>query len=660
MRSPIRIVNIVIIVLAAIVLLPSVLLSQWFPLDLGGIFEIGHLFREKLAWIISPYNGSGRYFPFYWLFNSLQYFFFATNPLPYFAVQAAILLLAIWLNCRLLQKIIGNSKFLILLAICLFINSPIAENSSTLGKAEPLAYLLAIGILYLFLKSVIAKQSLNLKSHLVICVLFSVALLTKETSLALVGFAMVGLILSMVISRLGNLVLPAAPKEYLKLLISLLIGWSLTKIPYLIFWDPTDLPTYLDYKITTTLLASNIEFYTNQQPDVLLFLLLATGLLGWVTLSLVRKNYDNTDAQISAKLIFVISLYAMGLAYYLVLLVWRWPMAYYMLLPSVIFRFVTVYGLFHLAKRFKATNAINVALYSLTFTGLLYSACYVYYVIGSQISYSRLYTQAILKYAQDSGGKSALVMENYPFYAEQVTGTHLILRFAFNQWFKVGGVSDLFNGASDNSEIRQLLGISDARMAANVASLPVKNDYVLVFTGRKIATWFLRGVTPFLHEESEFEKMGTYDFQIIAGNSISMPSIYFNIWTGKIEMMKSDLGFKLYKVMSTGAKFFWLQRYSDGWIGKDATLLINESFTTSPVLKLSSPNFAIPNSLTITKNGKPFKKIDFLNTDEVTLNLDMATSDTTTYQFSVGKIVTPASIGLNQDERKLGLLVRLE
>jgi hypothetical protein len=644
--------------LFCLVFLPSILLSKWFPLDLGGMFEIGALFSEKLPWIVSPYNGSGRYFPVYWLFSSLQYYFFTTHALPYFLLQSIILTGAIVLTCKLASQVTGRSRWITLLAILLFLNTPLAENSATMGKAEPLSYFLLFLAIYVYAGTASPNVALTWRRSACIAFIFGLALLTKETSLALMGLAASGFVLTFVANRYFRLDTSRSANDYAKLFGALIVGWLVTKIPYIVFWDPADLPTYLDYKITSQLIKTNVEFYVTQQPDVLVFALLGFLLLTWRTVKLLGSRGD-VEGDSSANLVLMLSLYAMGLVYYAVLMAWRWPMSYYMLLPSVIFRMTTVYGLyffFNTSRKKLTSTAIGLVLG----VSLVYSGAYLYYIVGSQISYSRLYTQAVRVYAQHSQGRSALVMENYPFYAEQVTGTHLIMRFAFNQWFRIGGVSDLLDGGAGSSDIQRLLGISEARMDANIGSLPKKNDFILVFTGRKLATWFLRGVTPFIYEESALTRLGTFDVEEVAANSIAMPAAYFNIWTGKPEIGLTRLGFRLYKVVSDGHKFFWRHRYADGWVGAKATLLIGATFGSRPILKLSSPNFVMPNRVTITKDGEPYKIIEITTTDEITLKLDESSAKPASYEFTVEKTVAPVDIGLNADTRQLGLLIGLE
>jgi hypothetical protein len=205
-----------------------------------------------------------------------------------------------------------------------------------------------------------------------------------------------------------------------------------------------------------------------------------------------------------------------------------------------------------------------------------------------------------------------------------------------------------------------LLGIGEDRVRENIRNLPKKNDYVLVFTGKKLATWFLRGVTPFIGEESALKREGNFNMDLVAEKQIRTPSVHFNIWTNRPEFATTSLGYKLYKVLDDKPIFFWRGRYADGWIGQEASLLVNENYGPLPILKLSSPAFALPNTVTIKKNGAFFARIDIAGTDELTVKLDPATPETATYQFEVAKTVAPVDIGLNADTRKLGLLIRLD
>ena len=649
-------------IFAVVIFLPSILWSQWFPLDMGGMFEIGALFEEKFSWVISPYNGSGRYFPIYWIVNSIQFFFFKTNVFPYYVVQSLLLTAAIALSCALAIRLIGKVRHIFLLAAILFLNTPLAENSSTLGKAEPLIYILSIALLLIFVKAASTSQGLNQKNLACICGLFVVALLTKETSLIIIGFAAVGLTLTFVGEKLLNLRFGISAKQYVKLLFSLAVGWCLTRIPYIIFWNPADVPTYLQFDITKALVRANLKFYVTQQPDVFIFGALA-GVLLAIHLLVASRSSTTSTAHTNSKLVVVMSLYAMGIAYYLALIVWRWPMAYYMLIPSAIFKIVTIYGIYQLSANTKHARLRVVSLvasYSLIAACCAYSAAYMYYVIGSQISYSRLYTQALTEYVKRSGGSGALVMENHPFFAEQVSGTEKLFEFALDKKIKMSGIADLIDESANNSEIANLLGITQERMKANIKSLPKQGDYLLIFTGRKVATWFLRGVTPFIYEQSLIMKSGAYDLEQVAKNTINFAAVFPNVWTGKIEKENTHLGFTLYKVLNNEAKFFWQGRFSDGWISEKGNLLLSRDFGNNAVLKLSSPSFTIPNGVSITKNGQLYKRIEITNTDEITVQLDAASSEKINYELTVDRTTVPSRIGLNADARALGILVRLE
>ena len=639
---------------------PPMLLSQWFPMDLPFLYSMGAHLREWLPWIASPYNGSGRYFPIYWIYYSLQYLIFGNAVWPYFLVQSVIFLASAILTARILQRMTGELRAAALLFLFIYINSPIAENLTTLGKAEPLAYFFIICIISIFHESNLRIVSALARS-VVISILFALALLTKETSLALLGFAATGLIASFAIDKFGWAQPDSAPtRSYAFLLCALLIGLGIAKAPYLIFTAKTNATTYTDYAITSKLVLDNFAFYATQQPDVLLFGIFAVAFLFRARKQLLF-NGAAFHPHTARNFIFAVSLCAMAWAYYLALLIWRWPMAYYMLLPGIIFKLCALYGIYAGLQRHLISGLVYKATAWIMVSVLVYSGFYVYYIGISQVAYSRIYTDALKKYKHAAGNNSSLVLESYPFFSEQLGGTQYLLREQLNTSPNVSAISDVLNPAVlKPPEMLQLLNVTQAMIDENVKSLPRTGDYLLAFTGHKLATWFLRGVTPYYNDDSFMKKEGMYDMELVAEQEIVTPAIFPHVWTLLPSAGGTSVGYKLYRVLEDKPKYIWKNRYPDGWVGSNSSLLVNSTYGRPVLVKLSVPAFALPSTIKITKDGILIYEITITDANEVVLNLGESPHDSTLIQFDIPKTVTPKSVlKFNTDDRSLGARLSL-
>lgn len=627
---------------------------------------MGKNFPTNLSWIISPYNGSGRYFPFYWIYNSFQFHWFGTTVSPYYFIQSIVFLVAALLTSATLHKITGNRRAAVLLLVAIYVSSPLAENLNTLGKAEPIAYLLITCIVFAFCNThVMRHRSIGVTKLIISTVfispLFALAMWTKETSVALFGFCIFGIILSIVLGKFGKVgAYLDSVKDYFYLLLALFVGLCIARAPYFIFPATLSGVSYTDYAITPKLICENLVFYVQQQPDVIIFGGLALILL----ITAGRRLFftgEAPDQSTARGYIFVASLCAMGWAYYLVLLAWRWPMAYYMLLPAIVFKLCTLYGIYITNMHVLIRKPLRFVVYGLVALSTIYAFFYIYYISSSQIAYSRIYSEALQKYKNMPGEKKALIMESYPFYAEQVGGTGRLLLVDKGTNFRVKGIADVLDPAvTTNIEILKLLNVSRPQLEENINNLPKRDDYLLTITGSKLATWFLRGVTPYYNEDSLLKMQGAYDMVLVAERQIKIPALYLHIWTNHLVAEETSVGYKLYKVVDEGPKFLWRGRYPDGWIGKEASLQVNTTYHQPVVIKLSAPNFALPNKVTIRKDGHLFKELELTGPDEKVLLLNGATQKPTVYQFGVQNAVVPKNIHLNKDTRELGLRITLE
>jgi hypothetical protein len=483
---------------------------------------------------------------------------------------------------------------------------------------------------------------------------------TKETSIALFGFCITGIVLSIILGKLRKVeAYTALVKDYLYLLLALFVGFCISKVPYVIFPETLKTASYIDYVTTPKLISQNLFFYVQQQPDVIIF-----GVLALILLAMVGKklffNSGVPDQTHAHGYIFVLSLCAMAWAYYIVLLAWRWPMSYYMLLPAVLFKLCAIYGIYITNAYVLVKKPLRFVMYGVIALSTLYATVYIYYISTSQITYSIVYREALKKYVEMRGEKSSLIMESYPFYSEQVDGTWELLLVSTGANLPIKGIADVLDPAvTSNIEILKLLNVSRLQLDENIKNLPKQGDFLLVITGSKLATWSLRGVAPYYSVDSLLKTQGVYDMDLVAERQIKVPALYLHIWTNHLVAEETSIGYKLYKAIDNGPKFLWKGRYPDGWIGKEASLQVNTNYRRPVVIKLSVPNFALPNKVTISKDGHLFKELELTDTDERVLTLSDVAERPTTFQFEVQNAIVPKNIKLNKDTRELGLRITL-
>ncbi len=658
------------IILWAIFSLPAILFAGWFPLDLGAIFKMGQNFQEWLPWILSPYNGSGRYFPLYWIYYLSQVPLFGTNVAPYFFLQSLIFLTSAILASVTIYKLTRSTRLTLLMLLTFYFSTPLAENINTLGKGEPLSYLILAVIWFIFfIKNVIKPCTLDLKNVLIdialISPLFALAIWTKETSIVLLGLGLTGACIAVFLGKFCHLPnYTSIVKEYLCFLSTLIIGYGISKIPYVIFPANIEGSNYTDYDITLKLIAENFLFYISQQPDVIMFGVLAIILLGTAGKILFFNKKAKPDQLTTRAYIFALSLCAVAWAYYLSLLVWRWPMAYYMLLPAIIFKICAIYGIYltNLLGLLKK-QYLRFTIYPLIGLSLIYSSFYIYYITSSQIIYSRVYTDAMFKsdhYLNLPGDKHDLIIESYPFYAEQI-GVQLDTGTGW-RYHTAKGIADVLDpDVTSNKELLKLLNITQAQIDSNIDNVPKRGDYLLVFTGNNLATWFSRGVTPYYSKDSILKMQGAYDMELLEEKNITFPAIYINTWTHLLDMENSYIGYKLYRTLDDWPEFLWKGRFPDGWAGNVSSLLINPTYQRPVIVKISAPEYILPQKVTIRKDGEFLKELTLINTDEIILNLsDKALLKPTRFQFDAEKTFIPKELNLYKDHRKLGLLINLD
>ena len=651
-----------IVFLWVVLILPSGLLNRLFPLDQGGVFDRGAGFPGDLHWMLSPYMGAGRYFPVYWLYNALLFRLSATNTSVQYLVQSFLFLASALIAGRIFASVTARGLIAACFGIAIFASSPNVEALYTLFKAEPLVLFFTTSILLLFYFEENHTSSPSLSKCLSIAVLFALSIWSKETSLALLIFPLAGITAAAIFRRFRALSPGAGDLgRYVRLLLALSVGFALTRLPYLLFKSDagTTKATYTTFSITPKLILENIAFYATQQPDVIAFGIGASVFLVIVLKGALRGSLE-MDRKAASDLIFVISLLTMAWSYFAIFLIWRWAMAYYLFIPAIFFRFAAGYG-FYTIIRWRLFGIRARTIWSVAAAGALaYAATYMWYTGAAQVLYSRMYTEALTSYVSLSHEDDSLIIESYPFYAEQVTGSAQVLQTAFHASRRVSGIADLVNPAVITRAMRELLSVSDADLQANETNWPKRDDYVIAFTGSELGSWQVRGVSPFYSDGSDLQRDGGYDMQLLSQDNTYYPAPFMNVWTHRPDLRRVNVGYEIYKVLD-GPRFTWLGKYPDGWMGKRARVTLYPAYVSKAYLHISTSKYNPDNSVTVSEDGVVVDTEPLREGSERTIELRAAASGKpTVFEFSVARTFFPKALRLNDDTRELGALVRLE
>ncbi|MBV9503933.1 MAG: hypothetical protein JO323_02900 [Acidobacteriia bacterium] len=656
-----------------LLILPAAFLNHFFPLDQGGLFEVGAAFpagpvddgaKDALHFMINPYLGKGRYFPVYWFFHDVLLFrLFSTHTAGYYLVQSVLFLVSALIIGRILAKITPGASVMVWFGVAIFLSSPNAETLYTLFKAEPLI-LFFMGVIFaLFYFESSESRNRSIFRYLTIAVLFTLSIWSKETSLALFVVPVTGIVAAAFLRRYGSLTdcCKVEVRRYLQLLFALGLGFGLSRVPYVIFArDAGRLnATYTTFAVSPKLVVDNLYFYVSQQPDVI-----GIGIVASLCIIFLMKRFlshaEFLESRTISGFVFVVTMLALAWSYTAALMIWRWPMAYYLFIPSLLFRFAAAYGLFYVIEwrlvrkwRWMLLGGTGAAL-------LAYSVVYLWYSAGSQVAYSRMYTEALRQYVSMSGPNDSLFFESYPFYAEQVGATAWILKLAFHAFRHIQGMGDLVNPALITSDMRSLLSVSDAYLKANEKNWPKKGDYVMVVTGRDLGSWQVRGVSPFYSDGSDLQRDGEYDMELVRANGLYFPAFFVNVWTHKPSIQPLYNGYQIYRVRS-GPRFTWLGEFPDGWIGRQARLTLYPEFVSKVVVYISTSKYDPVNSVTVSERGRLVRKEILREGIEQAIELKAGTGrEPTVFQFEVASTFSPKRLHMNDDIRELGARIRLE
>jgi hypothetical protein len=645
--------------------LPVIWFAAWFPLDYSRLITLcSELQQHPLRFLSPSAAGSGRYYPVYWLLFAAQSAMFGKTTWLYAFTVGCVILATCGVIAQIIHRATGRLDLALGAVPLLYLGTPVAENISTIGKAEPLICLLmfaAIAVFFLHCQTAPKNDRMAFMRFLFIGVAIVLALWTKETAIALLGFCVAGLAIALA-GWLYSRREPwrACTRDYVVLLQSVIVGIIVAKLPYIVFPVTSNAnQDYTHYAITPRLVLENAYFYLTQQPDVVAFGIVSTILVGIVGWRFTRQSVLEKPA-VDRFLLFS-AMVAMGWAYFAVLLIWRWPLGYYMLPVSYAFRAATL-GIVIQAGELSGWRWPRRLFTGLVGVTALYGVMYAWYIIGSQISYSRLYTamlnQAVI--CVPNGGR--LLLESYPCYSEQAGGTHMWLMEMGRSDIVVGGMADYLDPAVPTPEICKLLNVSDDVLDRNRNRLPVAGDHVVVFTGTKLATWMLRGVTPYMCTTTLLAgTQGDFDLELVAEEQIPQYAAYAHVWTGFPCFDRTTLGYKLYRVQSAKPRFMWFDRYPDGWIGSTASVTVNAPAPTTALLRLSAPPFTLPNEVTIICEDDAPVVVRLTSTDEVVVPVACQCRDgSSTVHLTASHVESPRDLKINKDKRRLAVRAAFE
>lgn len=641
---------------AALVLalsVPVIAWGEWMPLDLPQIYGLGATLGHAWTGIFNPYNGSGRYFPMYWVYNGLQYPLFGDAVAPWFLVQALVLLATALLLGKLLRELTGSRWLGTTFVAVFYLSTPLAENLSTLGKAEPVMLLLVASILLVFHRSRLQGPGAWCAGG-VICALFVLALWTKETSLILLAFAGAGAVFAWAARVLRPWrAAPPATMPYLRLLAALLAGVAVSRIPFLVYAKTASGSTYTEYAITPGLVLANARFYLLQQPDVVVFGVLAVVMLPLLVRHAGAGRRLSQPAE-ADKLVFVLAVAAMACAYWLTFQVWRWPLTYYMLLPGALFRFAALYAAFMLHRVGALGPRARHALLAVGGVALAWAAAATCYIVGTQIAYSRIYTEAMRQVQQFAPG-GRLLIDSYAYYSEQVHATQMLLRNQLHLTTQVVGIADAIHPPAAAPEVLQALKLAPTDDPAVVLQ---PGEYLLTFTGKALAHWLVRGVAPYHLMQSPLERQDA-GLQMVAQRSVSVPAVFLTHGTWRPSAEGATYGYRLQRVAAPARRLAWTGRFDDGWVGEHATLSLDPDYGQPVAFSIRIMPYTIPATVRITRDGQLLKELKITRPEAIIVQAGPAPQARTQFTIQVSRSFVPREQDVNDDVRRLAALVSL-
>jgi hypothetical protein len=332
--------------------------------------------------------------------------------------------------------------------------------------------------------------------------------------------------------------------------ITIVAGVICSRLPQLIFMPSDSNTTYTSFSISLNLIKKNFSNYFQQNPDFIILLILAMGLVCvYLFVALSRRG---KGVRYITEITSITSLLVIIFCYTCVLLFWRWTLGYYLYVPVGLLSIVVISTLYGLRYSFgTVSKKVFIMILGIIALTRLISIPYNIYVAKAQHTMSSLYSESIRTFENLAPTNSTLHVENWNFYGEEVLQSNLLVgKIDARPDLKVKGIEDLIYNRTPADETLKLYGWTE-KMDPK-ARYPKNGDYVLVFTADLPTFWMVRAVIPYVNTDSALIAKG-YKLQLVSQDEVSyrLPFLANDSKGLRWRIPVSSQGFKLYKVINT-------------------------------------------------------------------------------------------------------------
>jgi hypothetical protein len=488
-----------VILLWGLIILPSSFKPVWGSIDDGVTLTMA----SKHGFLACFSIQSGRIFYAYWLHNWFLHLIGGKNPTIWYSAQTLEFLLSAL--CIYLTIGILSSKWWIgaLSAGVFLCSSTIAENAYTISKCEPRLALfsagLCLGYTYFLKKDLECDNPRkvmiwrDLKKWVTLSILSAFIVFSKESTFILPIFGITCILFS-------NIYFKGRPRiiAFHNFLVFSIISLSFVLILIGIKVNHGIQEGYASSSFFGKNVLLNLRNYTNQSPDTLIIILL-TFLLGLFSLIVPINKEAGSSSDNQSDLGFLIGwgAFATGLAYLVILLLWRITLNYYML-PVVTFFSISL-GCFT-ASIFSTTREEStilravkgVLVIGLVLLSSLYSIPYIHFIATAQRISDRIGNEVAQEAVKINSPQKRIVDLSQPYFAEPPVQRTLLYKISgFSDFSWVGGI-ELFTDLP--IELKKLYN------ADNLSPLKKRplseGDLLLLATNSYPFNILLRGVGP--------------------------------------------------------------------------------------------------------------------------------------------------------------------